>query len=162
MLHKVKAFTIMELIIAMMLTTLIVGITFYSMRLVEGNASKLTANFKQNQAFIRLRTALKKDAEQASHILSTSNGFLCQQDHQLVRYALDGQALYRTVDDRYDRQLLDSFDLPVTELILSFQNSELINEDQLIDLIQCGVQAQNSTITISIVKTYDSVTLTDY
>lgn len=128
--NRIKSFTIAEIIVAMLLTSILILITYKVYNNVQVYVLN-TINDKQKKSELLFRTVLMNDFNKASMVMSTDSGFVCKKDSMQVSYLfLDSLIIRRGLaDDTFkftikERELWD-------DTLLIFNNNEVVNKLEL-------------------------------
>jgi type II secretory pathway pseudopilin PulG len=115
--HKLKAFTLSELIVVIMITVIVAGIAFSVLQLVQKQMFGIQTNFKHTTSVTLLEQSLAIDALRANHIqyddLENTLYFISEID--TVSYSFDKTAVQKATD---------TFDVAVTDTKFYFEGVE--------------------------------------
>ncbi|MCC8427244.1 type II secretion system protein J [Mucilaginibacter sp. UR6-11] len=156
--HKVKAFTIMEVTVAMLIASIAIGITYTIYTIVAKSYSVYNVRSNNTAVLIRLDELLKNDFEHADRILKTQNGITLKGPGKLVNYEIESDFIVRTAG------ITDTFKVKTQEINTSFENAPLteINSDEeqnRIDELQMMVLFEDKKIPYHYFKQYSSTNL---
>jgi Tfp pilus assembly protein PilE len=117
--HKVKAYTILELAITMLLSALVISIAYTAYRMV--NQSYLSFTIKNNHSadLMRLDNLLKKDFFRADQITCDSAGILCHLKDHSVCYIFTRDFIIRKAG------LTDTFKFKVENITPWYSSQQL-------------------------------------
>lgn len=156
--NRVKAFTIMEMTVAMLLASIVIGMTYAIYSIVANSYN--TFNVKNNKMAIVLRVdeLLKKDFLSADLILKNEHGFLFRKGNQLINYEMQSDFIVRS------NIAIDTFKVKTDSLSMSFETMPLpdVGESERqsrIDDIKFLVLYENEKIPYNYHKQYSAVNL---
>lgn len=114
--HRVKAFTILEITITMLIAAIVIGITYTAYTIVF--KSYLSFNNKNNDmaVLLNLDHLLKRDFEQAETIEKDENGIILKRSNKLIKYEFQPDFIVRNSAG------IDTFKVKMQDVILSFEN----------------------------------------
>ncbi len=92
--NRIKAFTIAEIIVAMLLTSILILITYKVYNNVQVYVLN-TVNDKQKKSELLFRTVLMNDFNKATMVWSTDSGFVCTRDSVQVSYCFMDSLIIR-------------------------------------------------------------------
>lgn len=116
--RKIKAFTISEMIVVLILTSIVVGIAFTVLSLVQKHMISIQANLKQNTTLNKLETSLWLDFNRYSSI--NYNDF-----ENELHFCSDRDSIYYQFHENYIVKDRDTFDIPFQTKKLFFSGSEV-------------------------------------
>jgi Tfp pilus assembly protein PilE len=154
---RVKAFTIMEITIAMLLAAIVIAITYTVYMIVVRSYSSYNAKSSNMAVLIRLDELLRKDFEKNEMIQRTETGLLCTQRGKVVTYEFMPKAIIRSSG------IIDTFEV-TTETINSFfedrpVSGSTMSEEGRIDELQLLLVFGEKKITNTYFKHYSSENL---
>jgi Tfp pilus assembly protein PilE len=156
--HQVKAFTIMEVTITMLVAAILIAITYTSYSIVIRSYNSFTGKNNDMAVLISLDHLLKRDFAQAKIVRKDSAGFSFQRDSTLISYEFSPGFIVRKAAG------IDTFKVQNLEVNTSFENVPLLELQP--DLLQNTIDAldfvilyQKETITFHYYKTYSSENL---
>lgn len=128
---KLKAFTIAELVVGMLLTSLVAGLAYHCFFLFQRQFTQLSERVSNNNEYLLLRKALQTDIDRADAVLDSTGSILMQP--QNVLYTFSNSSITRTqraVTDSFRMQLI-SMDVQrvnnmVSQIKLQLQNNSLL------------------------------------
>lgn len=159
--HRLPAFTIMEITIVMLISTIVVAITFTAYGMVSRAYSTYLEKRNHMAALIRLDELLQRDFRQAQQVLRHENTVLCADSGRQVTYRFEPEQIIR------QSTIIDSFKVQATDVTCSFNNQPTGDtlEPVRIDELSFTVQADQETFPYHYTKRYSSANLiqkTDY
>jgi len=156
--HRIKAFTIMEVTVVMLIASVVIGMayTVYSI-VVQSHGAFKTKN--DNLAVVvRLDELFKKDFAHANMILKDEKGIIFKNQEQLVSYQIEPSYIVRTAG------IIDTFKVSTQQLITTFEEQPVTDvsteeEQNRIDDIELTLLFENEKIPYHYHKQYSSVNL---
>jgi hypothetical protein len=156
--NKVRAFTIMEVTIAMLISAIVIGITYTIYTIVTKSYNSFNIKNENVAVVLRLDELLKKDFDHAEFILKTSNGISVQNPSGNITYQFDPDFVVRA------GLITDTFKVKTDSLYTSFENNVIgetgtTDEQNTLDELGFSLILQNEKITYYYHKIYSSVNL---
>jgi prepilin-type N-terminal cleavage/methylation domain-containing protein len=156
--HRVKAFTIMEVTVVMMIAAILMGITYTAYTIVS--KSYLSFNTKNTEmAEVEvLDKLLKRDFDQAGVIQKTTSSILITNTGQTIQYLFTPDFIIRTAG------ITDTFKVKTDSLITSFEGQPVeeagpSEEQNRLDELSFTLVYQNENIPCHYHKQYSSANL---
>ncbi len=152
---KIKAYTLMEVTVAMLLSAICISICYMAYSLI-GDYYRVFHQKNQTAAeLLLLKQGLEKDFLRGKVIIKEENGFQVQLDTTKISYSFDGELVLRT----YGLMHSDTFKLANKDLIATFEGKALANQDTLDEVsFKLFLDKQTPTI-IHLNKHYSAVDL---
>jgi Tfp pilus assembly protein PilE len=119
--YKVRAFTIMELTVAMLLAAIVIGITYAAYSIISQSYIVYHNKNEDMAGLVRLDELLKKDFSHADTISKVENGIVCTIDTASITYEFQPDYVVR------HSTIIDTFKLKTAEINTLFEN-QLITE----------------------------------
>jgi len=156
--QRVAAFTLMEVTIAMLISALVISMTYTIYIIV---AHSFTAFNQKNNTIAmetRLDELLRKDFDHADRIEKTANGVALSNKNQTVTYTILPDAIVRTAS------ITDTFKVTVLTSAITFENQTINSttpaaEATRADDLEMAFATANDTLTGHYHKTYSSENL---
>jgi Tfp pilus assembly protein PilE len=120
--HRLPAFTIMELTVAMLISAIVIAITYTAFSMVSGSYVSYTAKHNEMAVLIRLDELLKKDFIKADDIYQEQDGVRFLLKQQPISYRFEPGEVIRI------STVTDTFKVATDALILSFERQPLSSE----------------------------------
>jgi prepilin-type N-terminal cleavage/methylation domain-containing protein len=156
--YRLKAFTIMEVTVTMMIAAILMGITYTAYTIV--NKSYLSFNTKNNDmAEVELLDQLlKRDFDQAGVIQKNTGGIVITNTGQTIQYVFTPDFITRT------SVITDTFKVKTDSLMTSFEGQPIdeagsSEEQNRLDELSFTLIYQNENIPCHYHKQYSSVNL---
>ncbi|HAL80964.1 MAG TPA: hypothetical protein DCO83_01020 [Mucilaginibacter sp.] len=156
--QKVKAFTIMEVTITMLITGLIIGITYTSYSIVIKSYHSFTIKNDNMAVLVGLDHVLKRDFDRADSILKDSAGITIKKNDVSIKYIFMPDFIVRNSVRN------DTFKVQTQDVITTFENITNIEmqataEQNRIDGLDFTLMFQNEKIPCHYRKLYSSENL---
>jgi len=120
--HQLAAFTIMELTVAMLISAIVIAITYTAYSMVSGSYISYTNKHNEMAVLVRLDELLKKDFSKADFILEDRNILRLNNSQQFISYKFEAEQIIRT------SIITDTFKVASSDLLLSFESRVLAEE----------------------------------
>ncbi len=159
--RRLPAFTIMEITIVMLISAIVVAITFTAYGMVSRAYSTYLEKCNRMATLIRLDELLQRDFGQAQQVLKQDNTVLFADSGRQVTYRFEPEQIIR------QSTIVDSFKVKATDLACSFNHQPAGEtfDPVRIDELLFTVQADQETFPYYYTKHYSSANLiqrTDY
>ncbi len=148
---KLKAFTLMEVTIAMVLAAISIGISFSVYRLLSKAYMDYDEKNRITAEFTRLEQRLSKDIQHTNRIFKAESGLTVTDTLGNIQYTFTPDYITR---NQYDLKT-DTFFIRNNDLITSFE-SEDVESGSLIDYISATLEFSGREIHVSYVKLYSA------
>lgn len=158
--HKVKAFTIMEITVAMLLAAIVIGITYTAYSIISQSYIAYHNKNEDMAGLVRLDELLKKDFSHADTISKVDNGILCKIDTIGITYEFQPEYTVR------HSTIIDTFKLKTADVNTLFENQPIteinnIPEQNRLDELDITVLFHNEKIPYYYHKQYSSASLAE-
>jgi len=155
---RVKAFTIMEVTVTMLIASIAIAITYSIYNIVVKSYNAYTIKNNDMTVLIRLDELLKNDFGHADIVLKDQNGILFKSADKMVSYEIGPDFVVRTSG------IIDTFKVKLKEFNTSFENipiTEIVGseEQNRIDELQLNLLVEDKIIPYYYHKQYSSVNL---
>ena len=117
---KIKAFTLYEMIVVLLITTIVVGMAFSVLRLVQKQMHSISINYEKEMELNRLRQSFWIDFRRYNHV-----DFL--EKERILRFSNELQNNEYTISDSTIVTALDTFAIRNKGLLLFFDGEEVYN-----------------------------------
>ncbi len=160
---KIPAFTLMEVTIAMLLTSLVIGITYTAYRLVSRSYVDYVHKQEIMATFLTADKLLKQDFSQARRIIRSGEnvehstdaddrgGLQIETDAGIIRYVFTPGYLLR---DQFALRV-DTFKITIKAPVFFFENVPAEN-GTLIDQVHFETRLEGAPLTLNYKKTYSA------
>jgi len=156
--NKIKAFTIMEVTITMMIAAILMGITYTAYSIVSRSYLSFNTKNKDMAELEQLDGLLKKDFDRAEIILKETDGISIKHTDRTVSYQFNPDYIIRTAG------ITDTFKIKTGEITTSFEGrpvneANASQEQNRLDQLDLNLLFQNEKIPYHYYKQYSSVNL---
>ena len=156
--HRVKAYTLMEITVAMLVSAIVISITYSAYSIVSRSYIAYKTKNDRLAVLERLDELLKRDFSHADSILKTDNGILVMSKGDSISYELDTAFVVRM------STIIDTFKVKTAETVTSFENASItvISPDKgqnRIDDLDFTLLFENEKIPYHYHKDYSSANL---
>lgn len=157
--HRVKAFTIMEMTVAMLIAAVVIGITYTAYLIVIGSYNSFTKKNNEMAVAIRLDELLRRDFSHADIILKQQDALVFKTNGQITSYEISPNFIVRT------HIVTDTFQVRTELLIAGFEGLPVNNDIETdtmksrIDEASFNLLYENEKIPYHYYKQYSSVNL---
>ena len=149
--RKVRAFTIMEVTVSMLIAAIVIMIVYTAYRIIGSSYADYDHKNKLVSELIIADKILKKDFSNALDILQTSEGIKLQMQEGQIDYVFGDRYIVRN----QNRLRLDTFNLTDCTVILKFKN-RAANIDESVDDLSLNCNFDKQHITLTYHKTYSA------
>ena len=115
--HKIKAFTLSELIVVMVLTLVVAGMAFSVLQLVQKHMYAIKGNFENSTNITLLEQSLWIDANRSNSISYNS-------DEDILYFISEIDTIAYTFTPTFIQKEIDTFPIAVTEKLFYFKGEE--------------------------------------
>lgn len=153
---KIKAYTLLEVTIAMLLSAICIAICYSAYDIV----GKYYASFQQkNQTadvVLSLRHVMQRDFLKSNTVLKSEEGVELQlDDSSKIYYIFNSDAILRKMNEAHT----DTFKLKSNEVNFFFEGHEVIEPDTIDELRFKMILDQRTAVPIQLNKTYSAANL---
>ena len=149
--QKVRAFTIMEVTVTMLIAAIVIMIVYTAYRIIGRSYADYDRKNKLISELVLADKILKKDFNQALDIVQTLHGILILMPEGQVDYAFDENYIIRSQNELR----IDTFKLRDNKVLLAYKNRET-RDDQSIDNLLISCKFDNQDINLNYHKTYSA------
>jgi type II secretory pathway component PulJ len=125
--QKIKAYTLMEVTVAMLLSALTITICYSAYGIVGSYFKTFQGKNELANEVLALRHALDRDMERSDYILQTTEGFEFLLDSTSITYTFSDKAICRRLNELHT----DTFRLEASELKSFFESEEIMATDTI-------------------------------
>ncbi|MDB5146187.1 MAG: hypothetical protein JWQ57_207 [Mucilaginibacter sp.] len=156
--HRVKAFTIMEVTITMLIASILMGITYTTYSIISRSYLSFNIKNKGMAELEQLDGLFKKDFDRAEIILKETGGISIKNTDRIVTYEFTPDFIVRTAG------IADTFKIKTEEIMTSFEGlpvneASSTEEQNRLDELSFTLDYQNEKIPYYYHKQYSSVNL---
>lgn len=151
---KIPAFTIIELVVALLLMTIVVAVAYAALALTSKQLGGLQQRFGTDNEHRLLQHALQHDFDAAERIILQEGRLVCLSPSNAIRYELLDSAIVRHTDD-----VRDSFHFSIDSAFIGFESKPQLKEGGFIDELRCQLRSKKNSYPVYVHKVYDAVQL---
>lgn len=153
--QKINAYTLMEVTVAMLLSTLTITICYSAYGIINSYFNSFQQKNTMSSELLSLKHTLDRDAERSDYVFKTANGFEFSQDSAKIAYAFTNHYILRQLNDLHT----DTFKIQLKEMKSYFEGKEMNGLDT-IDQINFKLIVPNDiAISMQINKYYSATDL---
>ena len=155
---RVKAFTIIEITVAMLISAIVIGITYAAFNIVNQSYRSFQHKNEDIAVLMRLDELLRNDFSKADMISKTTNGIFIKKGSDSITYAFEPGFTVRT------SSIIDTFKVTMQGLVTGFEAVPItmvnpVTEQNRIDELEYSVLFENEKIPYYYRKQYSSADL---
>ncbi len=128
---KIKAFTLIELIVVLLLTSLVITITFYTFQVAKNYYLHFDKKENQVTALIRFNAVLQSDFTKSQYAEGNSKVVTCYFEKKQISYRFMNEYIIRE-----QVGVRDTFYCQASHLKYFFENAILMSDQRVIDEFQ--------------------------
>lgn len=152
---KIKAYTLMEVTIVMLISALTITICYSAYGIITNYYKSFQQKHKMSTEILSLKHVLDRDAEKSNHAFKTPFGCEFSLDSDKIVYTFTNHFILRQLNDLHT----DTFKIKVKEMKGYFESAEIIHPDT-IDQINFKVEiSKDIDVAIQINKSYSATAL---
>jgi prepilin-type N-terminal cleavage/methylation domain-containing protein len=157
--HRIKAFTIMEVTVTMLIAAILMGITYTAFTIINKSYNSFNTKNKDMAELEQLDELLRKDFDRAELILKDQNSILFKRaDLTSIKYEFNPNFIIRTSGRT------DTFKFKTEELVTLFEGQPVnepaaSEEENRLDELDISLLFGNEKIPYHYYKQYSSVNL---
>jgi prepilin-type N-terminal cleavage/methylation domain-containing protein len=156
--YQVKAFTIMEVTITMLIASILMGITYSTYSIISRSYLAFNTKNKDMAELQQLDHYLKKDFDRAEFIQKNAEGILLKNNDRIITYSFQPDFVLRI------SSITDTFKVKNAEINTLFEGlpvdlSGSSDEQNRIDELSVSLLLQNEKIPYHYYKRYSSLNL---
>lgn len=150
----IKAYTLMEMTVAMLLAAISITICYSAYGIVSGYFISFQQKNKQAQDVLMFTHAMERDLQRCTLVLRLEDGVELQCDSVSVNYLFEGKYILRV----FGELKTDTIRLEHKPMLTFFEGSE-VNDSDTIDRIDLSLVLAQKAIPLQFRKSYSSVNL---
>lgn len=148
---KLKAFTLIEVLVTMLLTTIIIGIIYYAYEVVQKQFIHNKTNDEGITQLSMLNYLLEKDFNESAEVIAANNGItFLYNDLKSINYEFDEEYILRNTEN-----VTDTFKIAVENATQLFLES-LVNKGDLVDRLEMDLKYSKESLYFVYTKEYAS------
>ena len=145
---KLKAFTLLEMIVVMILMGLVTGIAFYAYQIISNQYHSYERSMDQNNQLLLFEKTLMQDISKSEYMEKTTEGFQCVFHDKSIIYAFTGDYVLRTITQPY------TFFVTTENDSASFFNKTILSAGDPIQKLSFTVLVKEDTLNHVFIKAY--------
>lgn len=147
--NKLKAFTLMEMMVVMVVSSVAISICFACFNLIQRQFLRFKERQEAFSVHLEIDRLLTKDFSDCRHILKTQQGCSCIYDSHTVSYDfLDGMIV------RSDSAQRDSFNIPLSQIEVRQTGQDVAENGEMIDELIMRFLIDEDEFSLSFQKLY--------
>jgi hypothetical protein len=155
---RVKAFTIMEVSVVMLIAGLVIGMTYTIYSIVVRSYQGYNKKHTDMAVLIRLDELIKKDFWRAERVLANRNHLIIEKAHEIVEYEIEPDYVVRSAG------IIDTFKIKTENVVINFEGEAItetssFEENQIIDELQLNAIFEGKSFSYHYQKQYSAVSL---
>lgn len=159
--HQVKAFTIMEVVITMLIASILMAITYRAYLIVGRSYQSFHTKNKEMAELQQLDHIIKRDFDRAEFIEKKQDSIVFKTTGFPVIYAFGPDLITRTASTA------DTFKVKTVNFRIAFEGQAIndlsdTEEQNLLDELSFTILYQNENVPYHYYKSYSSVNLLNY
>lgn len=156
--QKIKAFTVMEVTVTMLVTAILIGIMYTSYSIIVKSYGGFNTKNDEMAALVSLDHVLKRDFERSESVYKTQDGIVLKKDDTMIDYVFTPDFIVRKA------ARADTFKVQTRDVTASFENMPLsevqeTEEQNRADVLGFTLTYKNEQIPYLYHKLYSSVNL---
>lgn len=149
---KIKAYTLMEVTIAMLLSAICIGICYSAYDIIGRYYTTFQQKNESSDILLSLKRVMGKDINRSTIVLNTGKGFVCQGDSLNVSYLFEEAKILRELEGLRT----DTFKVVWKDLSIHFEGLEVLGPDTL-DLLSFKLEMdRQNTVPLLFSKHYSA------
>jgi len=145
---KLKAFTLLEMIVVMILMGLVTGIAFYAYEIISSQYYTYQQSMDHNNQLLLFEKTLMQDISKSEYLEKTTEGFQCIFPDKSIKYDFAGDYVLRTIT------VPDTFFIKIENDSASFFNKTILSAGDPIQKLSFTVLVKEDTLNHVFIKTY--------
>jgi len=156
--YQVKAFTIMEMTVAMLISAVVIAFTYTAYSILSRSYITFVRKNNDMEAIIQLDRLFRKDVSRAAAVYRTENGIALKDSSNTISYEINEIGVIRKAI------VSDTFKVQVSQSLATFENRPIATSADdtganLIDDFSFTLLFRNEKIPYHYHKTYSSANL---
>ena len=149
MTRRTRAFTLQELLIVMILSSILLSTAYYGLRVVQQYYHDFSQRSARNLRYQTLQSQLQQDFSRATHVEKEENVIVCYLTNQVVSYEFSDEAVVRT-----QGTLSETFPGSAQDMRCYFQEDEVVFNRQPISELRFTMEVEAELLSFRAHKTY--------
>lgn len=139
--RKIDAFTLMEVIIVMIISMIVISLTYKTLDIVSMQYRQFNKNSKQVYELSLMETLLTKDFANSEYVKRVSNGMMCGFKRKSILYTFDDSSMIRV-----EGAVSDTFNIVPNNVRYYFSDKNVSNINGYIDRVVFVSNLSNSKL----------------
>lgn len=139
--RKIDAFTLMEVIIVMIISMIVISLTYKTLDIVSMQYRQFSKNSKQVYELSLMETLLTKDFANSEYVKRVSNGMICRFKRKSILYIFDNSSMIRV-----EGAVSDTFNIVPNDVRYYFSDKNVSNINGYIDRVVFMSNLSNSKL----------------
>jgi hypothetical protein len=152
---RIKAYTIVELTVAMLVSVVLLGIGFYSLQILQANYLRFSEKAEKMVELTTLQGLLQRDFKRSEVIKAEGNFLFCVSDSLTIIYQIVDTILIRQQLERQDTFSIGLLEPPR----FFFRGRELDANQEMVDMLSFTAHYEGEAFLFLVRKEYDAATL---
>lgn len=148
--NKLKSFTIVEAIVVLILSALVISISYTAISIISERIHKFKEFIQESEAITSAEKVLINDITTAKYIVRSPEGFKCIYNEHIVKYDFSSNNIIRT------GSVSDVFNLEVEGFNTFYKGLENFVPGSILDQVSINIIIDNSPFELVFVKQYGS------
>jgi hypothetical protein len=146
--NKLKAYTIMEMIVTMLIAGITISMAYSSYKIISGQFGQYKTNSQRNYDLILFDKLLLKDFINSNQVIRQSNGVKCVYNDKAIEYLFENIYVIRK------SEITDTFKIVISNPKFYFLNEDNFVPEVLIDKVEFDGIIGNDTLPFVYKKQY--------
>ena len=151
---KIKAFTVLELVVVMALTGILFLLASTAWDIINKQNETLEEQVEYGISFLDFHSIIQKDFTESYRATVLLSGLELISESKNINYTWQQNKIIRTSNNHSI-----TFPIKVDGYVMSFDNTNVVSVNRLIDKMNLQVSHMENSFTVYLKKTYDSYTL---
>jgi Tfp pilus assembly protein PilE len=152
--QKIKAYTLMEITIAMLLSAVCISMCYSAYGIITGYYKEFGRKNEASAALSSLKQVLARDFLNSKHALREENKIILLSDSITIAYGFESEWITRDLNQQH----IDTFKVKSSTLTAYFEHLEVLSADT-IDQVSFNVILSHKTVPIQVRKVYSAENL---
>jgi len=149
---RLKAFTMVELLVVMVLSGILVGLAFLMFQIIQQQFVTYQTSGNSALTSDNIQRLIQYDFQYADLVKTNNNQLICQHTDRTIHYLFEEQNIIRWLENRDLPE--DTFKINTKDLTCFFNNKPI--ENGVVNKCSVNIRYSNSWLTIHQHKTYSA------
>ena len=150
--NRVKGFTLQELLIVMLLSSIIMYGIYQGMNYILLHFYKFDHQISEKDIFLMERNMLKRDFYESDSVYVLYDGFVCYSGNKKIIYETNERKLKRFL---FKESKVYTFKYPISKINFQYDGYRLFRHDHKIDYVNLVFDIKGMDISVILNKWYD-------